>query len=168
MFEPIKIIWTKFSNLVTAKNTGKSDDAKNKYSDEKVLLIGKNKSNLEDIESIITQLNRNCIYVKTIEEATKYLDTNFPNKPMLVILDFDKSIYSFSFSNLKKSFKVPIIVFIDRQIAEQKKSLFTSRSIYSKNTENTVLVAKSISAEQALSLFSEYLDGDPAPIIKWN
>ena len=168
MFEPIKTIWNKFIIFAIKNNTDKTEDAKNKYSDDKVLLIGKNQSNLEDIESIITQLDRDCIYIKTIEEATKYLNTNFPNKPILVILDFDKSIYSHSFSVLKRAFKVPIIVFIDRQIAEQKKSLFTSRSIYLENTENTILVAKSISAEQALSLFSEYLDGDPAPIIKWN
>ena len=93
MLKHFKVIWTKFANFIAEKDIDNTDHgSETKHSDDKVLLIGRNKSNLEDVSSIITQLDRDCIWVETIEEATKYLNTNFPRKPILVILDFDKSI----------------------------------------------------------------------------
>ena len=71
------------------------------------------------------------------------------------------------FSDLKTFFKIPIVVFVDRATADKvrNQTLFFRRSYYS---ENTVFVEKSISAEQALSLFLDYLEGNTTPIIKWD
>lgn len=164
----IKQILIRFINLITGKdivsaNAAKLSEANNEDRDRKVLLIGKNQSNLDDLKSIISQLNHDWICVETLKQANSYIYS----EPSLVVLDFDRSILSESFFDLALHCESPIIVFIDRATAEkiQDRSIFLARkTIYS---EKTLLVEKSLSAERALSLFSKYLCGNATPIIKW-
>lgn len=167
MLNKIKQTFSRLINFITGEdlvsaNAAKLSEAKEDR-DRKVLLIGKNQSNFNDIKSIITQLNHNCICVETIKQAIFYIYS----EPRLVVVDFARSILNESFFNLQSDCKSFIIVFIDLATAEKIKdrSIFLARK--TSYSEKTILVEKSLFAECALSLFSKYLCGDATPIIKW-
>ena len=160
MLEKLKSIYAKVLNFLAGESFVDSN-ADRSHSKKKVLLISKNQSNLNDLKSLIFQLNHDCVCVETIEDAIAISARKFS----LIILDFDKSISSDNLSDLELYFKIPIIVFVNCETADKMKNDILFFSQFS--SKNTNFVEKSISAEQAYSLFSDYLCGDTTPIIKW-
>ena len=102
MLNKIRQIFAKFIDRINSEDViTEANESKNEYYDREVLLISKNRSNLKDLKSIVSQLNHKYRCVETIEQAKSYFDDA---RLRLFVLDFDKSISGDNFFRFKNIF----------------------------------------------------------------
>ena len=128
-----------------------------------ILLICQSNSNLNDIKSVIEQLNYNCIHANNVGQVNQ---TGFSKTVRLVILDLNKAACSVDFFLLRLFYRVPFIIFLDREMIEYVRDKDIFFKALSPDYGHNITVKKPVSADKALAIFSEYLGHNSTPMIK--